>query len=683
MLLEHNIETYNQLCDTMDNYGHAMIIQTTGSGKSYIALEYIESNQFNTLVVVPTHIIGEQWCSKSELITYVCYDSFIKMNNFCSYDLVIFDEAHHLGAKTYEESFKKFIESGILYIGLTADSVRWTDSARDIANDYFSESTIYGLTLENGLQSGILPKIEYTVALYNPSEFASQYLKDKNINESLIAKLNYSIDNIESVSDILRSKLNDNIHGVLFVDSIDNIKSAYDVIHKTFGDSVSIYAIHSKHTIKYNSKQLELFKKTANSIIISVNMLNEGLHVDNINTIIMLRRTLSPNVYFQQLGRGISVREGGKLKVFDLVGNKNLLRIISSKDVKKTLIHGTIKNLISDQFIVDDKTIDILDVLYDIRNDLSDNWEKWEEEKIKSDYPEKGSDIPELIANGRSKIAIRSRARLLGVYHRDESKVWEEWEIERLKSDYPSKGPDIPELIANGRTKGAIRRKARFLGIDKYDKLKVWEEWEDNKIKSDYPEKGSNIPELKANGRTETAITTRANKLGVNHDSYMWLDWQDEKVKSDYPDKGADIPELLEAGKTKIAIKQRARKLGVKRLNAVNSLGEKRAYDKWQTWEDEKIKSDYPSKGSNIPELLANGRTREGIKTRACNLGIKHILSASWQSWEYEKIKSDYPSKGSNIPELLENGRTKASIVHKAHELGINKSGHKKHKKHE
>ena len=417
MLLDHNIAAYEQLCKAMDDCGHAILIQTTGSGKSYVALEYIEDNQLNTLVVVPTHIIGTQWKHKSELITYVCYRTFSKIKNFFEYDLVIFDEAHHIGAPTYEVAFEDFITLGIPYIALTADAVRWSDSARDISKDYFAESTISGLSLEDGISNGILPDIEYTVALYSPSEFVSKYFKHEHISESLLAKLNYSIDNTESIVNIISSKVSKtDTKGIVFVDSIDNMQIAYDIVRKVFGANIFVTDIHSKHSDKYNDEQLKLFKQSNNpSFIIAVNMLNEGIHVEDINTIIMLRRTISPNVYFQQIGRGITVRKNSRIQVFDLVGNKNLLRVVNHKDTYKTLVHSSITKMFSDQIIIDDRTIDILNVLREIKDSLSDKWQQWEIDKIKSDYPTKGSDIPELKANGRTRAAIISCAQKLRI----------------------------------------------------------------------------------------------------------------------------------------------------------------------------------------------------------------------------------------------------------------------------
>ena len=54
------------------------------------------------------------------------------------------------------------------------------------------------------------------------------------------------------------------------------------------------------------------FMQAPTACIISVNMLGEGVHVDGVNFIVMLRRTQSPTVYFQQIGRCTKVGSDGE-----------------------------------------------------------------------------------------------------------------------------------------------------------------------------------------------------------------------------------------------------------------------------------------------------------------------------------------------------------------------------------
>lgn len=52
-------------------------------------------------------------------------------------------------------------------------------------------------------------------------------------------------------------------------------------------------------------------------------MLNEGLHVDNTDGIVMLRPTDSHVIFLQQLGRALSVKNEWRPLVIDIVNNIN------------------------------------------------------------------------------------------------------------------------------------------------------------------------------------------------------------------------------------------------------------------------------------------------------------------------------------------------------------------------
>ena len=57
-------------------------------------------------------------------------------------------------------------------------------------------------------------------------------------------------------------------------------------------------------------------------------MLNEGIHLDDISGVILLRPTVSPIVYKQQIGRALSARRKRDTVIFDVVLNiENLYSI--------------------------------------------------------------------------------------------------------------------------------------------------------------------------------------------------------------------------------------------------------------------------------------------------------------------------------------------------------------------
>ena len=86
--------------------------------------------------------------------------------------------------------------------------------------------------------------------------------------------------------------------------------------------------------------------------IISVDILNEGVDIVEVNQIIMLRPTLSPIVFIQQLGRGLRKAEGKEyVVILDFIGNyeKNFMipvalsgdRTYNADTIRKYVISGS------------------------------------------------------------------------------------------------------------------------------------------------------------------------------------------------------------------------------------------------------------------------------------------------------------------------------------------------------
>lgn len=57
-------------------------------------------------------------------------------------------------------------------------------------------------------------------------------------------------------------------------------------------------------------------------------MLNEGIHVDDVDGVILLRPTVSPIIYLQQIGRALSAGNKNQPVIFDLVNNFDSLYCI-------------------------------------------------------------------------------------------------------------------------------------------------------------------------------------------------------------------------------------------------------------------------------------------------------------------------------------------------------------------
>ena len=133
MLKEHNIPVYERLEKVMKENNKAIVVTATGTGKSYLTLEYAERHNLSALVVVPRCSIGKEWEALSDRFEYITYHSFVRKHNYDKYSMVVFDEVHHAGATTWEKPITEFINTtNKPVIGLTADPKRYSDGGRDI-----------------------------------------------------------------------------------------------------------------------------------------------------------------------------------------------------------------------------------------------------------------------------------------------------------------------------------------------------------------------------------------------------------------------------------------------------------------------------------------------------------------------------------------------------------------------
>lgn len=89
---------------------------------------------------------------------------------------------------------------------------------------------------------------------------------------------------------------------------------------------------------KYKGEELREFiesKRTNTThLLFAIDMLNEGLHIDDVTGVILLRPTISPIIFYQQIGRAINSSDIKKPIIFDLVNN---FSSIMSEDFVKDL----------------------------------------------------------------------------------------------------------------------------------------------------------------------------------------------------------------------------------------------------------------------------------------------------------------------------------------------------------
>lgn len=400
------------------------------------------------------------------------YSAFAKvpLEDLLRYEAVILDEAHHCGSRVWGARAKELTENtaGVV-IGLTADSVRWSDGGKDVAQELFDGHIVKGYSLQEAIEQNIVRPFSYVCTIIGFNRMIQERVErlsngklDARLRakaEHLIARLKLDAEAAASVTDVLRQYMPANPKGIVFTDDIAAIEEARGLMNEAFPD-MSCYTIHSKQSKEKNEAQLAAFMQAPTACIISVNMLGEGVHVDGVNFIVMLRRTQSPTVYFQQIGRCTKVGSDGEPVIFDIVGNRCTLRMIEVKKAEFLGLSRRAGEKKGGQFVLSSYLEDGLRVLDEI-DELLNQWRPWsveEDEIIRKFYPSEGLETCSRLSN-RTKNSVRDRACFLGIAR--SNYYWKKEEDDILRKYHPKEGTTVCSRLP-GRTRNAIKARMSY-----------------------------------------------------------------------------------------------------------------------------------------------------------------------------------------------------------------------------
>ena len=305
------------------------------------------------------------------------YQSFTNMSleeiKELNVDMLILDEFHHIGAPVWGARINSIIEThpGIKVFGMTAYTVRdrGTSYERDMAdpdgNELFSNKVVSRYDLCDAMLDGVLPKPIYKSA-YVKLQGAAQKLEEKvqkldassrEYQEymSILNDVKKRIQEAPSIGDVVKRNLKKNGKYIYFcppcseegVNDINSIISEAKTWALEMGlteDEIEFYQTTSDMGVEgkknreafYNDTDLE-GNKVNNKlrIMFAINQYNEGIHAPNVDGVIMGRGTTSDIVYFEQLGRALSVRGETKEKFeeYEKLSLEELLELCRERDI--------------------------------------------------------------------------------------------------------------------------------------------------------------------------------------------------------------------------------------------------------------------------------------------------------------------------------------------------------------
>lgn len=373
-LFEHNEIAYQKLLNGLRDYPLALIEHATGTGKSFILLKYLYENCLNKRILfISMHdemfaqLFDDQMSTLGiDRKEFKCFDTLIypniikhDMKDIISrYDCIVFDEAHHCGAEKWSIKVKELKDyvlntKGKMMIGATATKIRYLDDYTDVGEIYFDGHVVSRLPVSTSILKNLLPAPIYINSLTSCVEMYDRVArKTKRIPKNQeTSKIFEDLDNIgkkleyeSSISHVLKKyNVSKGEKYIVFCSSIEDLKRKQKEASEWFKDigPIKTFSAHSGQKKSKNMEEIAEFSKPRPeiSLIFAVDIFNEGFHIDGVDGVFMFRKTSSPIVYFQQIGRALSFSVRKKqIKIFDFVDN------ISKSDV----IYNLYKEMISD-----------------------------------------------------------------------------------------------------------------------------------------------------------------------------------------------------------------------------------------------------------------------------------------------------------------------------------------------
>lgn len=391
-LYPHNIESYKKVKEAYQKGEKVVgILHATGTGKTFNALQLALDNKDKQIIyVTPYNSIIEHIHELIKENPELDYERDFKHVKFMTYaglaklspeeleelnvDMMILDEFHHIGAPVWGEAVNKVIDShkDLLIFGMSAYSVRdrGTQYERDMAEDngteLFSDKIVSRYDLVDAILDGVLPVPIYKSAYINLLDYVKR-LEDKATKKykgtpklteylKVLSDVKRKIISNIDVKEMMFSNLKKNGKYIYFCPamSVTNQNDIHTIMNDmkefllskgysesdfefyfTTGDEETLGMKNRKAF--YNDKDLN-GRDTSGKlrIMFAINQYNEGVHAPNVDGVILGRETSSDIVYYEQIGRGLSVRGDSWIQIEELqkLDIDTIKEMCISRDIK-------------------------------------------------------------------------------------------------------------------------------------------------------------------------------------------------------------------------------------------------------------------------------------------------------------------------------------------------------------
>ena len=426
-LYSHNQTAYEAAVRMLAERGKAAVVHPTGTGKSFIGFKLCEDNPDKTICwlspsryIYQTQLENLAETSGGYQPENVKFYTYAKLMNVSPEeiaairpDYIILDEFHRCGAEFWGTGVDAVLAAypDVPVLGLSATAIRYLDNQRNMTEELFDGNIASEMNLGEAIVRDILAPPKYILSIFSYQKDLEKYekrirnAKNKAVQDKAAAyleALRRALDKAENL-DILFDKHITDRSGkyIVFCANLEHMNEMIKKAGEWFARvdrKPHIYSVYSDDPTASrsfadfkadNSKHLKL--------LYCIDALNEGVHVPDVSGVILLRPTISPIIYKQQIGRALSASKSRKPVIFDIVNNiENLYSIDALEEEMQVAIQyyrslGGEGLVVNETFELIDKVADCKSLFDELEGTLSASWDLMFE--AAKNYAEENGDL--------------------------------------------------------------------------------------------------------------------------------------------------------------------------------------------------------------------------------------------------------------------------------------------------
>jgi superfamily II DNA or RNA helicase len=301
--------------------------------------QLIQAFWFQLPRTVPTHRYAEQetptyW----DGVTFATIQSISRnLDILPDFGLVVVDEAHHIGAATFQDAIDSLRPR--MLAGVTATP--WRGDGYDI--DRVLGPPLVKIGISEGLQGGYLSEVDYRLLADN---LDWDFVQQASIHSYSLSQLNRKLllptrdDEAARIATEVFKK--EQRRAVIAYCPSGVHAESFAATLRQFGFQAEAI-LHDTPT-RERAKLMSRFRTGDLQFVTVVDLFNEGIDVPDVDMVVFMRVTHSRRIFVQQLGRGLRISQGkDRVIVLDFV--TDLRRVAEVVELDQAVKGGNVERL--------------------------------------------------------------------------------------------------------------------------------------------------------------------------------------------------------------------------------------------------------------------------------------------------------------------------------------------------